>query len=63
MTEIIEEVVEKDKEDRYIIKLTYQDKSGKNPERVSISSLFANKISKGSMAPEEQVEKDFEALT
>ena len=27
MTEIIEEVVEKDKEDRYIIKLTYQDKS------------------------------------
>ena len=35
MTEIIEEVVEKDKEDRYIIKLTYSDKSNEEIQVVT----------------------------
>ena len=35
MTEIIEEVVEKDKEDRYIIKLTYPDKSNEEIQVVT----------------------------
>ena len=35
MTEIIEEVVEKDKEYRYIIKLTYSDKSNEEIQVVT----------------------------
>ena len=35
MTEIIEEVVEKAKEDRYIIKLTYSDKSNEEIQVVT----------------------------